>query len=185
MGHVDLRTEDLLPFRVLAGFHLAEELQVLLRGAVAPGARGAGLVHGAAVQADLLLVLVIDIGEAPLDEVLGPFVQLVEVVRRIEFLVPMEAQPLDVLLDGVHVLGVLLRGVRVVVAEVRLAAVLLRESGGKRVMTASTLPDARSASMISSRKFSLRSSMVCYLIGSKGTHFKLFLLTSHRTKTNK
>ena len=128
MGHVDLRAEDLLPFRVLAGLHLAEELQVLLRGAVAPGARGAGLVHGAAVQADLLLVLVIDIGEAPLDEVLGPFVQLVEVVGRVEFLVPMEAQPLDVLLDGVHVFGVLLRGVRVVVAEVRLAAVLLCEA---------------------------------------------------------
>ena len=128
MGHVDLRAEDLLPFRVLAGLHLAEELQVLLRGAVAPGARGAGLVHGTAVQADFLLVLVIDIGEAPLDEVLGPFVQLVEVVGRVEFLVPMEAQPLDILLDGVHVLGVLLRGVRVVVAEVRLSAVLLREA---------------------------------------------------------
>ena len=128
MGHVDLRAEDLLPFRVLAGLHLAEEPEVLLRGAVAPGARGAGLVHGAAVQADLLLRLVIDIGESPFDQVLGPLVELVEIIGGIEFLVPMESQPLDVFLDGIHVLGVLLGGVRVVVTEIRDTAVLLREA---------------------------------------------------------
>ena len=62
------------------------------------------------------------------EKVLRPLVQLVEIVRRVEFLVPLEAEPLDVLLDGVHVFGVLLGGVRVVVAEVRLAAVFLREA---------------------------------------------------------
>ena len=39
----------------------------------------------------------------------------------------MEAHPLDVLLDGIHIFGVFLRGIRVVVAEVGLAAVFLGE----------------------------------------------------------
>ena len=55
----------------------------------------------------------------------GPLVKLVEIVGSVEFLLPLEAEPLDVLLDGVHVLSVFLGGVRVVVAEVGLAAVFL------------------------------------------------------------
>jgi hypothetical protein len=128
MGHVDLRAEDLLPFCVLAGAHLAEELQVLFRGTVAPRAGDAGLVHGAAVHADLVLRLVIDIGETALDELFGPLVQLLEVVGGVKLFVPMESEPLDVLLDGVHVFGILLGGVGVVVTEVGHAAVLLREA---------------------------------------------------------
>ena len=191
------------PSAYLAGLHLAEEFQVLFRGAVAPGARGSGLVHGAAVQADLLLVLVIDIGEAPLDEVLGPLVQLVEVVRRVELLVPMEAQPLDVLLDGVHVFGVLLRGVRVVVTEVRLAAVLLRETevqadglGVTQVKVAIRLRretghdgihfarrEVGFDDLFEEIQFAFFHGLLPYRW--QRYDFKLFLLTSHRTKTDK
>ena len=128
MGHVYLGPEHLLPFRVLAGFHFPEQLEVLLRGAVPPGAGGAGLVHGAAVLPDLLLGLVVHIGQAAFDEVFGPFVELVEIVRCIQLLVPLEAQPLDVFLDGVHVFGVFLGGIGVIVTQIGFSAVLLRQA---------------------------------------------------------
>ena len=126
--HVDLGAQDLLAVGVFAVAHLAEELQVLLHAAVAVRALDARLVHGAAALGDLLLGLVVDIGEAALDQLLGPLVELVEVVGGIAFLLPLEAQPLDVLLDGVHILDILLDGVGVVVAEVGLAAVLGRQA---------------------------------------------------------
>ena len=125
VSHVNLGAQHLLSFGILPGLHFPEELQILLHGAVPPGAGGAGLVHGSAVHADLLLRLVVHIGQTPLDEVLGPLIQLVEIVGCIQLLLPLEAQPLDILLDGVHVLGVFLGGVGVVVAEVGFATVFL------------------------------------------------------------
>ena len=59
------------------------------------------------------------------DELLGEVVQLIEVVRGIELLSPMEAQPLDILTDSVHVLDILLGGVGIVEAQVTHSAVLL------------------------------------------------------------
>ena len=128
MGHVNFGTEHLLPFCVLAGFHFPEEPQVFLHGTGPPGAGRTGLVHGTTAQADFFLVLVVYIGQAALDEFFRPGVQLIKVVAGIQFLIPLEAQPLDVLLDGVHVLGVFLGGVGVVVPEVGFTAVLLRQA---------------------------------------------------------
>ena len=122
--HVDLGAEHLLAVGVFAVAHLAEELQVFLDAAVPVRAFDARLVHGAAALGDLLLGLVVDVGEAALDQVFGPLVELVEVVGGVALLFPAEAQPLDVLLDGIHVFGVLFDGVGVVVAEVGLAAIL-------------------------------------------------------------
>ncbi len=122
--HVDLGAQHLLAVGVFAVAHLAEDPEVLLDAAAPVRALDARLVHGAAPLGDLLLGLVVHVGESPLDQVLGPLVELVEIVRRVAFLLPLEAQPLDVLLDGVHVLDILLDGVGVVVAEVGLAAVL-------------------------------------------------------------
>ena len=128
MRHVDPGAQHLLAVGIFAVAHLTEEAEVLLDAAVPVRALDARLVHGAAALGDLFLGLVVDVGEAPLDELLGPGVELVEVVGGVAFLLPLEAQPLDVLLDGVHVLDVLLDGVGVVVAEVGLAAVLGREA---------------------------------------------------------
>ena len=127
MRHVDLGPEHFFSLRVFPRFHFPEQFQVLFRGAVPPGAGRAGLVHGAAVQADLFLSLVIHIGQAAFDQVFGPLVELVEVVRRVQLLVPLESQPPDVFLDGIYILGIFLGGVGVVVAEVGFSAVLLRQ----------------------------------------------------------
>ena len=126
--HVNLGTEYLLPFRVLAGLHLAEQPEVLFGGTVSPGAGDAGLVHGATVQTDLLLGLVIHIGEPPFDKVFSPLVKLVEIIGSIQFLVPLEAEPFDVFLDGIHIFGVFLGRVGVVIAKIGLSAVFLRQA---------------------------------------------------------
>ena len=79
----------------------------------------------AARLADLVGRQVVHVGEAALDEVDGPRVQLLEVVRRVEEVVaPVEAQPADVGLDGVDVLLLLLDRVRVVEPQVAAAAEL-------------------------------------------------------------
>ena len=72
-----------------------------------------------------------DVGQTLLDEFYRVVVHLFEVVRRIvEPILPVIAQPLDVLLDGVHVLHIFLGGVGVIHAQVAQAVILL---GGAEV----------------------------------------------------
>ena len=104
--------------------HAAEEVEVLADAAVPVRAFLARLRERAAVGLDLLGREVIDVGETFLDELLRECVELVEVIGGIELAIsPGKAEPLDVLLDGVDVLRVLLRRVRVVKAQVAKAAV--------------------------------------------------------------
>src|SRR5690606_28552140 len=115
--HVDLRAQDRGALLDLARPHLAEEGEALLRRAVAVGALAAGLVERAAARADLLDALLVDVGLALHDELLGPLVELPEVVRReVEALAPVVAEPADVALDRLDVLLALRLRVRVVEA---------------------------------------------------------------------
>ena len=76
-----------------------------------------------------LLRLVVDIGLAGADQVLGPVVELLEIVGGvIEVLAPVEAEPAHVALDGVDVFLLLLGRVGVVEAQVAAAAELLRHA---------------------------------------------------------
>ena len=128
VGHVNLGAKHAAAVRELARLHPAEEVQVLLHAAVAPRALYARLAHRAAILADLLLRLVVYIGQTLLNEHFRPFVELVKIVGSVELIRPLEAEPLDILLDGVYVFGVFLDGVRVVEAQVGGTAVLLREA---------------------------------------------------------
>lgn len=66
---------------------------------------------------------VVDIGEAGANEVLGPVVQRLEIVRRmIQMLAPVEAEPMYVPLDGVDIFLLLLHRVGIVEAKVAAAA---------------------------------------------------------------
>ena len=104
-GHVDLGAQHARAVRELAGAHALEQVQVLLDRAVAVGAVLARLGQRAAVLADLLGAQVIHIGLALLDQLERILVQLLEIVRGVKQpLVPVEAQPADVLLDRVDVL---------------------------------------------------------------------------------
>ena len=97
--------------------------------AVAERAVLAGLGQRAAGDAHLLLRLVVDIGVAGADQVLGPFVEPLEIVRGvIEVLAPIEAEPAHVALDGVDVLLLFPGRVGVVEAQVAAAAELLGDA---------------------------------------------------------
>ena len=98
MCHIYLCTEHLLPFRILSVTHFAEQLEVLLNAAVSVWALGTRNLHCTTACADLLLGLIVYIGEAFLYEFLSPLVKLVEIVRSITLVLPVEAEPLDVLL---------------------------------------------------------------------------------------
>ena len=127
--HVDLGAQHARAVRELARAHAAEQVEVLLDAALAERAVLAGLGQRAALDAHLLLALVVDVGLACLDQVLGPRVELLEVVRRvIEVLAPVEAEPAHVGLDGVDVLLLLLGRVGVVEAQVAAPAELLGDA---------------------------------------------------------
>ena len=126
-SHVDLSPEHLLAVGILAVAHLAEKPEVLFGGAVPVGTFLSGGLHRSAACRNLFLALVVDIRHALDYHLLGPFVELVEVIGCVKLFLPIESEPLDVFLDGVDVLGILLCGIGVVVAEIGLASVLLRE----------------------------------------------------------
>ena len=128
MRHVYLGTQHLRPVGIDAVPHFAEELEVLFYAAVPPGTGRTGSINRTAALGDLFLALVVDIGKPPLDQLLGPFVKLVEIVRRIEFLVPLETKPLDIFLDRIHILGIFLGGIRIIITKICLAAIFLGQA---------------------------------------------------------
>ena len=129
-GQVDLGPQGVLSVRELPGPHPAEEVQTLLRGPVPPGGAGGG-VYVPPVRLELFRRQLTDVSQALFDKVLCQLVGLFKVVASVEQPVPpVEPQPVDILLDGLHELHVLLGGIGVVKAEVAQAAVLL---GGTEV----------------------------------------------------
>ena len=124
--HVDLRAQHFRAVGKFARLHAHEEVEILLDAAVAVRALLARLRQRAAVRLDLLSREIVDVGEPLLDQRDREVVELVEVVRRIELAVaPAEAEPADVLLDGVDVLRILLRRIRVIEAQVAETVVVL------------------------------------------------------------
>ena len=128
-GHVDLGPQGPRAVGEFAGLHAAEEVEVFFDGAIAVGAVAARRGERAAVLADLVGREVTDVGLSGQDHLLGPIVELVEIVGGVEQAVfPIEAQPADVLHDRVDVFDFLLRGVGVVEAEVAQPPVVPRDA---------------------------------------------------------
>ena len=126
-GQVDLGTQGLFALLELPGTHAAEQVQVLLRGAVAVRRRTGRLAGiGTAVLAHLLTAQVVHIGLALFDELFGVLVTLVKVVAAVEdAAVGVGTQPVQVLDDAVDVLLAFAGGVGVIQTQVELAAVLV------------------------------------------------------------
>ena len=121
--HVDLRPQHACAVGELAGAHAAEQVEVLLDRAIAVGRVLPRFGQRAALAAHPIGRRIIDIGLALADQVFGPFVELLEIVRRvIEMLAPVEAQPVHVALDRVDELLLLLGRIGVVEAQVAPAA---------------------------------------------------------------
>ncbi|CCX42310.1 uncharacterized protein BN454_00172 [Clostridium sp. CAG:1024] len=127
-GHVDLRTKRARAVLKLAVLHPLEQVEVLLDGAVAIRAVLTGLGQRAAVFAHLVFREVVHIGEPLLDELDGKLVAPIKVGGTEAELIPMEAQPFDVVLDRIDVLDVLLGRVRIVKAQIAASAILFRHA---------------------------------------------------------
>jgi hypothetical protein len=128
-----LGAQDVLAVLVLAGLHVAEDLQRFLDRAVAEGRVGARRAEIAAVARHVFGALAVDVGIALLDQVLGHLVQLVEVVARVvqvllAALLPRKAQPLDAVHDGIDVFLVFLLRIGVVETQVAAALVIARQA---------------------------------------------------------
>ena len=129
-GQIDLGPQRHGAVGELTGPHALEQIQALLNGPVPVGALGGG-AHIAAHVAHLLGGQLADVGQTLFDEVHGALVHFLKVIRGIEEPVaPVEAQPTDILLDGLHILHILLGGVGVVHAEVAQAVIFF---GGAEV----------------------------------------------------
>ena len=129
-GQVDLGPQRHSAVGEFPGAHTGEQIQTLLHRPVAVGGHG-GDADVAAVGLELLRRQLAHIGQPLLDEQHRLPVVLLKIVAAVEEPVaPVEAQPVDVLLDGLHKLLVLLGGVGVVHAQVAQAVVPL---GGAEV----------------------------------------------------
>ena len=123
--HVDFGAEGAGAIGELAGLHAGEEVEILFDGAIAVRAFGAGFGGGAAVLADLVGGEIADVGLAVFDELHGPVVELAEIIGGVEEAAfPIEAEPVDVVDDGIDVFRLFLAGVGVVEAQVGFAAEL-------------------------------------------------------------
>ena len=99
MCHVYFRTEHLLTIRIFSSLHFTEKLKILLNAAVAPRALGSRNLDSSPSGTDFFLRLVVNISQALLNQELSPIIELVEIVRSISFVLPVETKPVDVILD--------------------------------------------------------------------------------------
>ena len=128
MLHVGFGAQHVAAIGKVAGAHAAEQRQIFFHASVAMRAFHTRLAVPAALRRDGLGVLVVDVGEACIDEVFGPLVELFEVVAGVDRLAGFEAQPTHVVDDCVDVLGLLGHGVGVVEAQLADAAELFGDT---------------------------------------------------------
>ena len=128
-GHIDLGAQSLGAVRKFAVAHVLEQLQVFRNRAVAVRAFLARYRQRTAVLAQLLLRQIVHICLAILDELHSAFIAGLKVVRAVEYAARrlLAGQPVDILPDGVYILGILFDRIGVVIPEVELAAVFLRD----------------------------------------------------------
>ncbi len=124
-SHVDFGPQHLLSVSIFPSLHVPENPKILLRAAVPVRAFLARSFHRPAAFADFFLGLVIHVSQASADQFLRPFVKLIEIVRGVALLVPLETHPANILLNRIDIFSVLLRWVSVIVAKVGLATVFL------------------------------------------------------------
>ena len=120
-GHVDPGPQHAGAVAELARLHAAEQIEILLHGALAKRAVLTGFGQGAAPAADFRLGLVVDIGMAGEDQAFRPFIEALEIIRGIEQVgAPVIAEPAHIGLNRIDVF--LLFPGRIGVVEPQMAA---------------------------------------------------------------
>ena len=136
--HVDFCPQDACPVGELTRAHTREEIEIFLHGTIAVRAFHTCLGQRSAMGTDLICREVVHIGKPLLYQCYCIFIHLLEVIRCVETaVVPREAEPADILLNGVHVLDIFLRRICIVKAQIAEAMVVLGnaevETDGLRV----------------------------------------------------
>jgi hypothetical protein len=127
--HVDLGTQHPGAVGELASPHAPEQVEALGHAALAIRTVGSGLGQGAARRPHVVRRLIVHIGLALTNEVLSPFVELLEIVRGVvEVPAPVKAEPAHIALDRIDIFLLFLGRVGVVEAQVTAAAELLRDA---------------------------------------------------------
>ena len=123
--HIDFRPEYQFAVGKFTGLHPVEQLQVLCHRPLAPGAIAPRLRQGTAVFPDLLGTQAVHVGLALLNQFNGKLEQPCKIIRgKKQPVFPVEPQPADIVLDGLHVFHVLFFRVRVIKAQVAFSPVL-------------------------------------------------------------
>lgn len=121
--HVDFGAEHSRSFGEFARVHTHEQVEIFLYRTRAVGALGAGRGGRALLGGNFFRGLVVDISLPLLDHPHGKVEKLGEIVGGVIFAVaPVEAEPVDVLADGIHIFGIFLNGVGIVETEIAGAA---------------------------------------------------------------
>ncbi len=127
-GQIDLCPEGIAVVLKFAGAHSGEQIQTFRNGTVAVGRNGGG-IQIAPVLLELLRRQLADVGQSLLDQLHRVLVVLLKIVGAVvKAVAPVEAQPVDVLLDGLHELHILFCGVGVVHAEIAQSIVPFRSA---------------------------------------------------------
>jgi hypothetical protein len=127
--HVDLRAQHVGAVLELTRAHAAKQIEVFLDRTISKRAVAPGLGERAAIFAHLVGGQAVDVRLALAHELLGPLIELLEVIGRvIQVLAPVEAEPLDIALDLVDVLLRFLDGVGIVEPEIAPSAELVRDA---------------------------------------------------------
>ena len=127
--HVDLGAQHAGAVRELARLHAPEQIEVFLHRTVAKRAVLAGLGQGAAAVADVGLGLIVDIGVAVPNQGFRPFVQTVEIIRRVEQIgAPVVTEPAHVGLNRIDIFLLFLGRIGIVEPQVAAPGKLLRDA---------------------------------------------------------
>ena len=127
-SHVDFRAQDARAVGEFSGLHALEQIEIFFHRAIAMRAVLAGLGERAAMFANFFGGEIVDIGLAVANQLEGPFVELIEVIRSVEKSIPVEAEPLHVGHDGIDVFGFFLLGIGVVETQVGMAGEFVGEA---------------------------------------------------------
>ena len=125
-GHVDLRPKRPRAVGKLPLAHPSKQIKVLLDRPVATRAVLARPAQRASILAGFVGREVADVGLALGDQLDGPLVELLKIVRGVILAVaPVESEPTDILLDRLDVLDLFLARIGVVEPEVAQPALVL------------------------------------------------------------
>ncbi len=120
---VYLCAESVASFGELAVFHALKKVQAFFNGTVTPGTDGR-FAYITAVCLEFLGSELADIGQPFFYQLNSVFICFGEIVGAIEeTVIPVETEPVDIFLNGIHVFGIFLCGVGIIHTEVADTAV--------------------------------------------------------------